>query len=96
MISGLVFVSPAPEPGKRLGDRTVRGILKEMDKRGVEPFLGQKISEFQPGRVITEGGTIDADMIAFMPGMTGPDWAADSGLALSEGGLFRADGLCRA
>lgn len=92
----LVFFTPAPEPGKRLGDRAVAGIQREMAKRGIEPHLGHKIQEFQSDRVVTDGDEIPADLIAFMPGMEGPDWAEASGLALSDGGLFRADAHCRA
>ena len=31
-----------------------------------------------------------------MPGLTGPDWAPESGLKLSPGGFFQADAFCRA
>jgi sulfide:quinone oxidoreductase len=34
-------------------------------------------------------------LILFMPGMTGPDWLADSGLPLSDGGMIRADVGCK-
>ncbi len=91
----LVFFNPAPQPGKRLGEKAVRGLLAEMRRRGIETHLGHKIKGFAENRVETEGGDIEADLILFMPGMTGPAWAADSGLPLSEGGLFRADAQCR-
>lgn len=92
----LVFFSPAPQPGKRLGEKAVAGLLKEMQKRDIETHLGHKLKEFTPERVVTEGGEIPADLILFMPGMTGPQWLRNSGLNLSEGGFIKADAHCRA
>jgi sulfide:quinone oxidoreductase len=91
----ITFVSPAPRPGARLGERAVKGLLGEMAKRGIETHLGHKMKAIEPDRVVTEGGEVPADLTLFIPGMTGPDWAADSGLPLSEGGFFQADAQCR-
>ena len=91
----LVFFNAAKEPGKRLGDKAVAGLLREMAKRGIDTHLGQKISGFEADRVRTEGGDVPADLILFMPGMTGPAWAPDAELPLSDGGFFRADAHCQ-
>jgi sulfide:quinone oxidoreductase len=91
----LVFFNAAKEPGKRLGDKAVAGLLRQMARRGIATHLGHKLLGFEADRVKTEGGDIAADLILFMPGMTGPAWAADSGLALSDGGFFKADAHCR-
>lgn len=91
----LVFFNAAKEPGKRLGDKAVAGLLREMAKRGIDTHLGHKISGFEADRVRTEGGDVPADLILFMPGMAGPAWAADAGLPLSDGGFFRADAHCQ-
>jgi len=91
----LVFFNAAKEPGKRLGEKAVAGLLREMGRRGIATHLGHKLLGFEADRVKTEGGDIAADLILFMPGMTGPAWAADSGLALSDGGFFKADAHCR-
>lgn len=92
----LVFFHAAAEPGKRLGDKAVKLILQEMHRRGIETRLGQRPVGFDAGAVRTEGGDIPADLILFMPGMTGPAWLADSeGFERSEGGLIKADGHCR-
>lgn len=91
----LVFFSPSPRPGQRLGEKAVDGILKEMAKRGVETHLGHKMVRIEPAKVVTEGGEIAADLILFQPGMTGPAWLATADLPLSTGGMVRADGLCR-
>lgn len=91
----LVFFNPAPEPGKRLGPKAVKGLLAEMKKRGIETHLGHKMKSFEADRVITEGGEFAADLILFMPGMTGPAWLSDTTLPLSEGGMIRANEHCQ-
>lgn len=91
----LVFFNAAPEPGKRLGDKAVKGLLREMARRDIDTHLGHKIQGFETDKVKTEGGDIPADMILFMPGMTGPDWLANSGLPLSEGSFVVADEHCQ-
>jgi len=91
----LVFFNAAREPGKRLGEKAVAGLLREMEKRGIATHLGHKITGFEADRIRTEGGDIPADLILFMPGMSGPAWANDAGLPLSEGGFFVADAHCQ-
>ena len=90
----LVFFNPMTEPGNRLGPKAVEGLLAEMQRRDIRTHLGHKISGFSVNKVMTEGGDIAADLILFMPGMTGPDWAANSGLPLSAGGFFQSDLYC--
>ncbi len=91
----LVFFNAAKEPGKRLGDKAVAGLLREMQKRDIATHLGHKITGFEADRIKTEGGDVLADLILFMPGMSGPAWASESGLALSEGGFFKAGTHCQ-
>lgn len=89
----LVFFTPAPRPGKRLGEKAVDKLLGEMKKRGIETHLGHKIQSFENHVVKTEGGEIEADLILFMPGMTGPAWMQGSPLPVSPGGMIQADAL---
>jgi sulfide:quinone oxidoreductase len=91
----LVFFNPAPEPGKRLGPNAVKGLLSAMAKRGIETHLGHKMKGFEQNRVITEGGEFEADLILFMPGMTGNAWFDNTDLPRSEGGMVIADKFCR-
>jgi sulfide:quinone oxidoreductase len=91
----LVFFNAAKEPGKRLGDKAVAGLLREMAKRDITTHLGHKPTGFETDRIKTEGGEIPADLILFMPGMSGPAWAGEAGLPLSDGGFFRADVHCQ-
>jgi sulfide:quinone oxidoreductase len=91
----LVFFCPAPKPGIRMGEKAVEGILSRMKKLGIETHLGHKMKGFEANKVKTEGGEFEADLILFMPGMTGNKWFKDSELPLSEGGLLKADKHCQ-
>lgn len=92
----LVFFSPAPKPGNRLGPKAVGKLLSEMKKRNIETHLGHKMKAFESDKVITEGGEFDADLIIFMPGMTGNQWFDNSELPRSEGGMVKANRHCKA
>ncbi|WP_198421477.1 NAD(P)/FAD-dependent oxidoreductase [Stenotrophomonas acidaminiphila] len=92
----LVFFNPSKEPGQRLGPSAVQKMLARMRALGIETHLGHKPVRFEAGKVVTEGGEIPADLILFMPGLTGPAWLEDSELPRSEGGFIAADAQCRA
>ena len=91
----LVFFTPAEKPGARLGPKAVRGLMEEMRKRDISSHHGHKLQGFTESKVMTEGGEFDADLILFMPGMTGNQWFDNTDLPRSEGGLVRADRFCR-
>ncbi len=91
----LTFFSPSTTPGNRLGSKTVDYLLKEMARRGIHTHLGHKMLRFEADRVVTEGGEFGADLILFMPGLTGNAWLDQSPLPRSPGGLVQADAHCR-
>ena len=91
----LVFFNPSMEPGQRLGQKAVKYLLAEMAKRGIRTHLGHKMQRFEAGRVVTEGGEFAADLILFMPGLTGNHWFDQTDLGRSPGGLLQADAQCR-
>jgi sulfide:quinone oxidoreductase len=91
----LHFFSPADKPGNRLGPKAVGGLMAEMRKRGIETHLGHKLKGFTATEVQTEGGDFPADLILFMPGMTGNAWFDNTQLPRSPGGLLQADAQCR-
>lgn len=90
----LSFFNAAAEPGKRLGEKAVQSLLGEMQQRGIKTHLGEKILGFSATHVQTETARLPADLILFMPGLTGPKWAENSGLKLTPGGFFPADEFC--
>ena len=91
----LVFFSPAAKPGIRLGEDTVAQLLAEMARRDIRTHLGHKLLRMAQDKVVTEGGDVAADLILFMPGLTGPGWLEQSTLPRSPGGLIAADAHCR-
>ncbi|MDQ7017047.1 MAG: FAD-dependent oxidoreductase [Gammaproteobacteria bacterium] len=91
----LVFFSPAAEPGKRLGEKAVGRLLKAMADREIETHLGHKMKRFSDSTVVTEGGEFAADLIVFMPGMSGSTWLMQSDLPKSAGGLLPANPFCQ-
>jgi len=91
----LIFFTPAKSPGQRLGPKAVKGLLAEMEKRGIDTHLGHKMKQFTENKVVTEGGEFAADLIIFMPGMTGNKWFNNTDLPRSEGGLLVANEFCQ-
>lgn len=91
----LIFFNPAPKPSKRLGDKVPDAVMKMMAKKDIQTRLGHKMKAFEPNKVITEGDEFEADLILFMPGMTGPAWSQNSEIAKSEGGLIKANEFCQ-
>ncbi|MDO9052521.1 MAG: FAD-dependent oxidoreductase, partial [Gallionella sp.] len=92
---GLTFFNPMPNPGNRLGERAVQRLMAEMDKRDINKQLGHKLVGFEADKVKTEGGEFAADLIIFMPGLTGNAWFDNTSLPRSPGGLIKADAQCR-
>jgi sulfide:quinone oxidoreductase len=91
----LVFFSPTSKPGARLGPKAVTGLLREMKKRNIKTYLGSKLKKFTETEVITETDRFKADMILFMPGMTGNQWFDNTKLPRSPGGLIQANQYCQ-
>jgi len=91
----LVFFNPMPKPGNRLGEKAVTRLMAEMQRRDIATHLGHKLTGFTAGLVKTEGGDVPADIIIFMPGLTGNAWFDSTDLPRSPGGLLKADALCR-
>lgn len=91
----IVFFNPSTEPGNRLGTKAVKHLLDEMARRGIRTHLGHKLKRFEADKVVTEGGEFTADLILFMPGMTGNAWFDATTLPRSPGGLVQADAQCR-
>ena len=91
----LAFFNPSNDPGNRLGAKAVRHLLGEMARRGIQTHLGHKLKRFDADKVVTEGAEFKADLIVFMPGLTGNAWFDQTELARSPGGLLQADAQCR-
>ncbi len=66
-----------------------------MARRHIDIHVGHKPLGFSEQGVDTEGGHVNADLILFMPGLTGPTWLGNSELPKSLGGFIKADEYCR-
>ena len=91
----LVFFSRSQTPGQRLGERAVEMILEQMQHRNIETVLGEKLQRIEANAVVLERTRIDADLILFMPGLTGSAWLDATRLPRSPGGLLQGDAQCR-
>ncbi len=91
----LIFFTPSENPGQRLGPKAVKGLLKEMKQRDIETHLGDKMKQFTDHSVVTQGKEFHADLIIFMPGMTGNHWFDNTDLPRSEGGMIKANTHCQ-
>jgi sulfide:quinone oxidoreductase len=90
----LTFFSPVEQPAKRLGDSAVDHIWARLDQCDIDVRTGERVREFHARSIRFEGGTLDADLVVYTPGLTGPAWLADSGLPRSDGGFLAADEYC--
>jgi len=78
----------------RGGKQTTQFIKKEIDRRGVQCFLGRKILGFKKDQIRMEDGELKSDLTVFLPELTGPSWESD--LFLSKNRFIHADTSCRA
>ena len=91
----LIFFNPQHQPGQRLGEAAVKKLLARMQRLNIETHLGHRPVRFEAQKVVTEGGEFPADLILFMPGLTGPSWLEHSELPMSAGGFIQADACAR-
>ena len=61
----IIFFSPAPEPGKRLGPKVPGKLVQLMHERGIETRLGNKMVGLEENLVKTEAEVFEADLILF-------------------------------
>ncbi|MCF6271681.1 MAG: FAD-dependent oxidoreductase [Rhodobacteraceae bacterium] len=91
----MVFFNGAEKPGIRLGEKAVKGLLKQMAKRDIITHLGAKPTRIEADKVVTEREEIPADLVLMMPGLTGPLWLDNTELPRSPGGFVQGDEKCR-
>ena len=91
----LVFFNGSDKPGIRLGEKAVKGLLKQMAKKGIKTHLGAKPIRIEADKVVTEREEIPADLVLMMPGLTGPLWLDNTDLPRSPGGFLQGDAMCR-
>jgi sulfide:quinone oxidoreductase len=90
----LVFFCPSPRPGQRMGEKAVDRLLAQMKTKRIDLHIGHKIKGFTDTQVMTDAGNFNADLIVFIPGLTGSAWLKDTPLLKSPGGLLKANEHC--
>ncbi len=87
----LVFFNPKAEPAKRLGETAPKKLIERMQSMDIETRLGEKVLGFEERKVCLEKGELNAELIIFQTGLTGPAWLDNHPELKSEGGLIKAD-----
>ncbi len=90
-----MFFNPAKKPGKRLGEKAVKGRLREMTRRNIDTHLGHKIQGFEADKVKTEGGDIPGRPDSFHARHDGSRLAGKYGAAEIGRRFVVADAHCQ-
>jgi sulfide:quinone oxidoreductase len=84
----LIFFSPSPTPGKRLGEKGLARLSVLFQERDIETRTGKKFKEFQENAIVFEDDSrVEADLIAYIPGLNGNPVLKKSDLPLTEAGF---------
>ena len=91
----LTFFAPMAQPGARMGDRALDMMDMMFERSRLQKRVGTKISGFdERGVAFADGSRLDADLVLFIPGVTGHDAMAKSDLPLNEAGFVKIDDDC--
>ncbi|MFP4134714.1 MAG: NAD(P)/FAD-dependent oxidoreductase [Cyanobacteriota bacterium] len=84
----LIFFSPSPTPGKRLGQKGLTKLGGLFKERNIETRTGKKFKEFTENSIIFEDNSyVEADLIAYIPGLSGNPVLTNSDLPLTDAGF---------
>jgi sulfide:quinone oxidoreductase len=91
----LVFFTPMPEPGIRMGEKAVRMMDRMLSTLGIRSYTGKKITEFGEGAVHFEDGTqLQADLVMFIAAGDGHAVVKVSDLPRNEAGFVSIEPSC--
>lgn len=91
----LTFFAPMAQPGARMGDRALDMMDVMFERSQFERRVGTKIAGFDKAGVsFWDDRRLDADLVLFIPGVTGHPAMADSDLPLNEAGFVKIDDHC--
>jgi sulfide:quinone oxidoreductase len=90
------FFSPMPEPGRRMGEKGYKLLLKMLKQYGIERRVGKKIKQFEPDGIIFEDDSrLNSDLTLFIPAGAGPGYLAKTQLPLNEAGFIKINEHCK-
>jgi sulfide:quinone oxidoreductase len=91
------FFAPMAEPGKKMGPKAFNKIGEFYDRYNIKRYIGKKIKEFQPRKVIFEDDSeLSSDLIIFIAGGSGNSVVINSGLAVNKAGFIKISDGCQA
>lgn len=90
------FFSPMPEPGRRMGEKGYKMLLKMLAKHNISRHVGKKIRQFESDAILFEDDSrLKSDLTLFIPASNGPSYLAETGLPLNEAGFISVDEQCK-
>jgi sulfide:quinone oxidoreductase len=90
----LTFFSTVANPLAHFGATAAGRMHAELDRRAILKRWSLPLRGFSAGGLHTDLGLIPAELVAFTPGLTGPEWLDASELPRSPGGFVAGDEYC--
>jgi sulfide:quinone oxidoreductase len=88
----LTFFAPMAEPGARMGRGALELMAAMFGKKGIASRTGTPIAGFdERGVAFADGSRLDADLVLFIPGVSGHPVLAASDLPLNDAGFVQID-----
>ena len=88
----LTFFAPMPEPGKRMGPKSLKMMDMMFNKLGINKHFGKKITHFEADGVVFEDASkLEADFVMFIPAGDGHEVIKRSDLPTNEAGFVKTD-----
>lgn len=88
----LTFFAPMAQPGARMGDRALDMMDTMFERSKLDKRVGTKITSFDDAGVAFEDGSrLDADLLLFIPGVSGHSALRASDLPLTDAGFVKID-----
>ena len=91
----LTFFAPMPEPGKRMGPKSLKMMDKFFGMCDIKQHFGKKIKEFvEDGIIFEDDSKLPSDFTMFIPAGDGHQVVKDSNLPTNEAGFISIDDHC--
>ena len=91
----LTFFAPMPEPGKRMGPKSLKMMDKMFTMFNIKQHFGKKIKMFKADGIIFEDDSkLKSDFTMFIPAGDGHEVIKNSDLPLNAAGFIKIDNHC--
>lgn len=93
----LTFFAPMSEPGKKMGEKSLKMMDMFFKRLNINKHFGKKIKSFESESIIFEDDSkLNSDLTMFIAAGMGNTLLENSGLSLSDAGFVNIDNFCRA